>query len=71
MANPEAYAPQYGGYRAFAMASGYIASSVPDARTIHEDKLYLNFSTGVRRQWARDIPGNIVLGDTNWPTALG
>lgn len=43
MANPEAYAPQYGGYCAFAMASGYIASSVPDAWTIHEDKLYLNF----------------------------
>jgi YHS domain-containing protein len=50
MANPEAYAPQYGGYFAFAMASGYLASSVPDAWTIHEDKLYLNFSTGVRRR---------------------
>lgn len=71
MANPEAYAPQHGGYFAFAIASGYVASSVPDAWTIHEDKLYLNFSTGVRRRWARDIPGNIVLGDANWPTALG
>lgn len=71
MANPEAYAPQYGGYCAFAMASGYIATSVPEAWTVHEGKLYMNFSTGVRRRWARDIPGNIVLGDGNWPTALG
>jgi len=71
MGDPEKYAPQYGGYCAFAMASGYIASTVPEAWTIYEDKLYLNYSTGVRGRWERDIPGNIMKADENWPTALG
>ena len=71
MGDPEAYAPQYGGYCAFAMASGYIASTVPEAWTVHEGKLYLNYSTGVRSRWERDIPGNVMKADENWPTALG
>lgn len=71
IADPEAYAPQYGGCCAFAMASGYIASSVPDAWTIHEGKLYMNYSIGVRTRWLRDVPGNIEKADSNWPTALG
>lgn len=71
MGDPEAYAPQYGGYCAFAMASGYIASTVPEAWTIHEGKLYLNYSTSVRSRWEQDIPGNVMKADENWPTALG
>lgn len=71
MGDPEAYAPQYGGYCAFAMARGYIASTVPEAWTIHEGTLYLNYSTGVRAQWEQDIPGNIAAADENWPSALG
>ncbi len=70
LADPLAYAPQYGGYCSYAMSKGYVATSVPDAFTVHDGKLYLNFSLRVRRIWERDIPGNIVLGDANWPTAL-
>lgn len=71
MANPDAYAPQYGGYCAFAMSKGYVATTVPEAWSIHDDKLYLNYSVNVRQVWSEDIPGNIVLADGNWPTALG
>ncbi|AGI67086.1 hypothetical protein OAN307_c14080 [Octadecabacter antarcticus 307] len=70
MADPRAYAPQYGGYCAYAASQGYVASTVPEAWTIHEGKLYLNFSLGVRRRWARDIPGHIASGDANWPALL-
>ena len=69
-ANPDAYAPQYGGYCAFAVANGYTASTDPEAWTIHEDTLYLNFSRRIRRRWERDIPGNIAKGDANWPSVL-
>ena len=31
LANPEAYAPQYGGYCAYAAAQGYVAPTVPQA----------------------------------------
>lgn len=69
IADPEAYAPQYGGYCAWAMAqdSGYVASTTPEAWAIVDGKLYLNFSRRIQRRWARDIPGHIVAGDRNWP----
>ena len=69
-ADPEAYAPQFGGYCAWAVAEGYTASTVPDAWTIYEGKLYLNFSRRVQRRWERDIPGNIARGNANWPSVL-
>ena len=70
-ADPAAYAPQYGGYCAYAVSQGYTASTVPDAWSIVDGKLYLNFSTGVRRRWARDIAGHIAAADANWPSVLG
>ena len=69
-ADPEGYAPQYGGYCAYAVANGYTATTDPDAWTVHDGKLYLNFSKSVRRRWERDIPGNIAKGDANWPGVL-
>lgn len=69
-ADPEAYAPQFGGYCAWAVAEGYTASTVPDAWTIYEDRLYLNFSRRVQRRWERDIPGNVARGNANWPSVL-
>ncbi len=70
VADPGAYAPQYGGYCAWAVAEGYIAPTVPEAWTIHDGKLYLNFSRRIRRRWERDIPGNTARGDANWPAIL-
>lgn len=66
-ADPEAYAPQYGGHCAWAVANGYTASTVPEAWEIVDGKLYLNYSLGVRDTWRQDIPGNIRKGDANWP----
>lgn len=70
-ADPEAYAPQYGGYCAYAVSEGYTASTVPEAWRIVDGKLYLNFSRGIQRRWERDIPGRIAAGDANWPDVLG
>ena len=67
---PEVYAPQYGGYCAYAMSRGYIAPTVPEAWTIVDSRLYLNFSLSVRDQWSRDIPGNIARADQYWPDIL-
>ena len=69
-ADPEAYAPQYGGYCAWAVSQGYTASTDPTAWRIVDGKLYLNYSQGVQRRWEQDIPGNIVKADTNWPKVL-
>ena len=68
IATPEAYAPQYGGHCAYAASKGALASSVPEAWTIFEGKLYLNYSLGVRDLWRQDIAGNIALADGFWPS---
>lgn len=69
-ADPARYAPKYGGYCAYAVSQGYTAPTVPEAWSIVDDKLYLNFSTSVRRRWERDIPGHIAAADANWPGVL-
>ena len=65
-ASPEQYAPQYGGYCAYAMSKGKYASGSPQAWTVHEGKLYLNFSKGVRKTWSKNIPEYIERADRNW-----
>ena len=69
-ARPEAYAPQYGGYCAWAVSQGYTAKSDPEAWRIVDGKLYLNYSKEIQERWARDIPGNITKADANWPKVL-
>ena len=69
-ADPEAFAPQYGGYCAWAVAQGYTASTDPEAWSVVDGKLYLNYSKSVQAQWEGDIPGNIAKGDANWPSVL-
>ena len=66
-AAPEKYAPQYGGYCAYAVSQGYTASVDPKAWTIVEDKLYLNYSKSVQSTWEKDIPGYITAADGHWP----
>ncbi|MFK7744472.1 MAG: YHS domain-containing (seleno)protein [Roseobacter sp.] len=66
-ANPEAYAPQYGGYCAYAVSEGYTASTVPHAWKIVDGKLYLNYSRRIQRKWEKDIPGRIAAADAKWP----
>lgn len=69
-ANPEKFAPQYGGYCAWAVAQGSTASTDPQAWSIVDGKLYLNYSKSVQKQWEKDIPGNIKSADRNWPDVL-
>lgn len=64
--NPEKFAPQYGGFCAYAMANGFDVSSDPNAWTIRDDKLYLNYSLGVRKTWLKKPGEYIVKGDRNW-----
>lgn len=68
--NPDAFAPQFGGYCAYALAQGALVSTVPEAWTVHQDRLYLNFSLSVRDEWSADIPGFLALAAKNWPARL-
>jgi YHS domain-containing protein len=67
VANPAKYAPQYGGYCAYGVAHGDKADVDPDAFTVVNGKLYMNYDKAVRFLWKRNIPSNITKADQNWP----
>ena len=69
-ADPKSFAPQYGGYCAWAVAQGSTASSDPTTWRIVDGKLYLNYNRDIQRNWAKDVPANIAKADGNWPKVL-
>ncbi len=66
-ANPAKYAPQYGGYCAFAAAKNYIAKTEPEAFSIVDGKLYLNYDLSIRSRWEKDKSSFITQADAYWP----
>lgn len=68
--NPEKYAPQYGGYCAYAVSQGNLVSTDPEMWSIVDNKLYLNYSKEVKEIWEKDIPGYILKADAEWPEIL-
>lgn len=70
-ADPARYAPQYGGYCAWAVAQGSTASADPALWKIVDGRLYLNYDADVQRKWERDMADHIRKADQNWPSVLG
>lgn len=66
-ANPEKYAPQYGGYCAYGLSNGYKAPTDANAWTIENGKLYLNYNIEVREMWNKEKKDRIEKADKNWP----
>lgn len=66
-AAPERYAPQYGGYCAYGVSKGYAVKTEPDAFTIVDGKLYLNYNQSVRSEWEPEKSKRIPQADQNWP----
>ena len=65
-ADPAAFAPQYGGHCAWAIAQGYLAPGDPTAYDIVGGKLYLNYDQGIRAKWRKNITGFIAKSGPNW-----
>ena len=69
-ADPEKYAPQFGGYCAFGVArGGYKVSTQPEAFAVVDGKLYLNYNSDVQKLWQKDVPGFISTAEKRWPEA--
>ncbi len=66
-ANPEKYIPAYGGYCAFGVSKGYLVKIEPDAWSIRDGKLYLNYDKSVQKKWAQKPATYIQQADKNWP----
>ena len=65
--DPAKYAPQYGGYCAYAVSQGGTADADPNAWAIVNGRLFLNLSKSVQARWQKDIPGYVKSADANWP----
>ena len=68
--NPDKYAPQYGGYCAWAVAQGYTADGNPMNWAIRDGKLYLNYNTSIQDKWLKDVDAFIIKANQNWPKVL-
>ncbi len=68
--DPRAYAPQFGGYCAYAMAQGALVSTDPTAWKMVNGRLYLTHSPAVERMWRQNTAGYIRLAEAHWPAIL-
>ncbi len=66
-ADPARYVPQYGGYCAYAMGKGYQAFGNPEVWTVHEGRLFFNYSSSVQNSWTASRQDLIESADRNWP----
>jgi YHS domain-containing protein len=66
IADPEKYLPQFGGFCAYGTSQGHKADIDPQAFTVVDGKLYLNYSMDVRAKFSKDIPGFIQKANQNW-----
>lgn len=67
-ANPEKYTPQFGGYCAYGMSEGHKAPTDPEAWSIVDGKLYLNYNKDVQKLWKKDQQACIKKANDNWPS---
>lgn len=65
-ANPEQYAPQFGGYCSWAVSHGYTADGDPNAWKVVDGKLYLNYNQKVKEKWEAEQQKLIEDGKKNW-----
>ena len=70
VADPEQYAPQFGGRCSMGMALGALATPDPEVWKIIDDRLYLYFSTGAREKFVRSTAENLKKAEANWDKVL-
>jgi hypothetical protein len=66
-ADPERYVPAYGGFCAYGTSRGYLVKIEPEAWSIVDGRLYLNYDLGVRTTWLGRTKTYIARADGNWP----
>ena len=65
-ANPDRYAPRYGGYCSMGLAMGEFSDADPEVWTIVDGKLYLNKIKWVQDLWRNGTNAYITASDINW-----
>ena len=63
---PAQYEPQFGGFCAYGMSEGYEAPIQPEAFTIVDNKLFLNYNLKVKELWTKKQTARIEKAIENW-----
>lgn len=66
-ANPETFAPQFGGYCAYGTAQGHKAPTQIDTWTIVNNKLFFNYNQKVKELWNKNQSIFIDSASVKWP----
>ena len=66
MENPEKYAPQFGGYCAYAVGLNKLVPADPVFHTIKNGKVYLNVNDDAEKLFRKDLSNNIMKAEENW-----
>ena len=69
-ANPEAYAPQFGGYCAWAILHDRLVHVDPEIFKITGGKLYLNLNMKAHNDWLDGMQKHINQANLKWPEVL-
>ena len=69
-ANPAKYEPRFGGFCAYGASQGHAAPISPDAFTIINDRLVLNYDKDVRETFKKNQTGYLKYAETNWPAII-
>lgn len=69
-ADPEKYAPQYGGYCAWATAHDTLAKADPLVYTLEDGKLYLNYDKSIDKRWQPRKAELIPVADKKYPELI-
>jgi YHS domain-containing protein len=68
--NPAQYEPQFGGFCAYGISEGHESPIQPEAFTIVDHKLYLNYNLKVRALWSKDQATRIEKANVNWKKGI-
>lgn len=69
-ANPEKYAPQYGGYCAYGVANDSLVKVDPSQFSVVDGKLYLNYDASIQKDWLKDRAGFIKKADAKFQALI-
>jgi hypothetical protein len=65
---PEKFAPQFGGFCAYGASEQHLSPTDPEAWTIHQHRLYLNYNKKVKNLWLPDTTKRIPAAEAYWKT---
>lgn len=67
LAEPAKYEPQFGGYCGYAASINKLSPISPEYWEIIDGRLVLQHNQKAWDLWHKDVPGNLMKADANWP----